>query len=170
MAEEIRLALETGRLLNQQKLWVVTADSCTGGLLGHLITNVAGSSGYYLGGLIAYSNAAKERWLGVAPATIETYGAVSEETVLEMARGARAAFSDQLDPDRVIGIAISGIAGPGGGTPEKPVGTVWIGLSACEKDTAECFHFKGIRASVKNQSALQALKMLNACLSHSKTG
>ena len=170
MPEEIQLALETGRLLKQQKLWMATAESCTGGLLGHLITSVAGSSGYYLGGMITYSNAAKERWLGVAHETIEIYGAVSKETVLAMARGARAAFSEQLNLERIIGIAISGIAGPGGGTPEKPVGTVWIGICAFEKDTAERFHFEGSRSSVKNQSVHQALEMLIDYLSLKKTG
>lgn len=118
-------ALESivGKLLLDNKLTVCTAESCTGGLVGHLLTNIAGSSAYVLGGVIAYSNMVKQHVLGVAEATLIQYGAVSEQTAGEMALGAL----------RVIGadiaVSITGIAGPGGGTPEKPVGLTYIGLA-----------------------------------------
>ena len=118
-----------GIMLAEKNLMLATAESCTGGLLGNLITNNPGSSDYYLGGMVTYANAAKERFLGVENSTLETHGAVSRETVLEMADGVRQAFAD-LSTKAIVGIAVSGIAGPSGGSAEKPVGTVWIGLSA----------------------------------------
>lgn len=143
-----------GSLLRESNLTLATAESCTGGLLGHLITNVPGSSDYYMGGMVTYSNDAKERLLGVNPETLESHGAVSRETVLEMAQGARLAF------DAELGISISGVAGPAGGTPEKPVGLVWIGLSATRYARAWEHHFPGNRLEVKQQSALAALQHL----------
>lgn len=112
-----------GRALLEGGQTLAVAESCTGGLIGHRLTDVAGSSAYFLLGVVAYSNAAKERMLGVSPATLEAYGAVSEQTVEEMARGVRERGGASL------GLATSGIAGPGGGTPEKPVGTVCVGLA-----------------------------------------
>jgi PncC family amidohydrolase len=135
-------------------LWLATAESCTGGLISHLITNVAGSSTYYLGGVTAYSNEAKVRLLGVRQETLEQHGAVSEETVLEMARGIRKA----MEAD--IGISVSGIAGPAGGTPDKPLGTVWIGLSSPRDEYARHFLWSGDRLAVKEQSAQAAMKMV----------
>jgi nicotinamide-nucleotide amidase len=111
-----------GRLLRERRMTIATAESCTGGLIGHRLTDVPGSSEYYLLGTIVYSNQAKVELLSVSPATLEAHGAVSEQTVLEMARGVRRVAGSS------IGIATSGIAGPGGGTPEKPVGTVWVAL------------------------------------------
>jgi PncC family amidohydrolase len=143
-----------GELLLPHGLWLATAESCTGGLIGHLITNVAGSSAYYLGGVTAYSNQAKVRLLGVRKETLEQHGAVSEETVLEMARGVRKAMGAD------IGISVSGIAGPTGGTPDKPVGTVWIGLSSARDVYARHFLWSGDRLAVKEQSAQAALKMV----------
>jgi PncC family amidohydrolase len=164
MPNDTHLSRQVGQLLNQHNLWLATAESCTGGLLGHLITAVSGSSSYYLGGFITYSNEAKQCLLGVASETLAFYGAVSSQTVREMARGARDAFGAQPGRENIVAISISGIAGPGGGTPEKPVGTVWIGLSAGEEDSSACFHFAGGRQSIKRQSAHQALEMLAAWL------
>jgi nicotinamide-nucleotide amidase len=113
-----------GRLLRGSGLSLAVAESCTGGLIGHRITDVPGSSEYFRLGVVAYENDMKVRTLGVAPGTLERHGAVSEETVREMARGVRAVSGAD------VGIATSGIAGPGGGTGEKPVGTVCIGLSS----------------------------------------
>jgi len=143
-----------GEILMQRELTLAAAESCTGGLVSHRITNVPGSSGYFLGGVIAYSNATKKSVLGVQAETIERIGAVSKETVLEMALGVRQA----LHAD--IGIAVSGIAGPGGGTAEKPVGCTWIGLSASGVDSASQHIWSGGRLAVKEQSAQAVLQML----------
>jgi PncC family amidohydrolase len=148
-SKEIRL----GRLLIENGLWLAVAESCTGGMLGHLITNVPGSSSYFKGGVIAYANEIKMGILGVTTETLDSYGAVSEQTVLEMAKGVRAA----LEAD--IGLSVSGIAGPDGGTEAKPVGTVWIGLSTPKLEQAEMFLFSGDRQSIKEQSAQSAIAM-----------
>jgi PncC family amidohydrolase len=153
-----------GSLLQAQGRCLATAESCSGGLLAHLITNVPGSSDYYLGGFITYSNEAKQRFLGVRPETLTAFGAVSRETVLEMARGARAAFSHVQPMEKLVGLATSGIAGPGGGTAQKPVGTVWVGFSSVEIEDAQFYHFSGTREEIKLQTALKALEMLKAYL------
>lgn len=114
------LEVVVGNILREKKLTLAVAESCTGGYVSHLITSVAGSSDYFLGGMIAYANEIKIKHLGVDPSTLEKHGAVSEETVSEMANGVLKKFGAS------IGLATSGIAGPGGGTPEKPVGTIWI--------------------------------------------
>lgn len=116
-----------GDLLREKKLTISTAESCTGGYVSHLFTSVAGSSDYFKGGIIAYHNEIKTGQLGVKPEDIETYGAVSEHTVKKMAEAVRIKLNTS------IGVAASGIAGPGGGTEEKPVGTVWISYSDAEK-------------------------------------
>jgi PncC family amidohydrolase len=143
-----------GELLRRRGLRLAVAESCTGGLIGHRITNVPGASTYYMGSVTAYAYEAKVRLLGVRWETLETYGAVSQETVLEMARGVRNALAAD------IGVSVSGIAGPGGGTPEKPVGTTWIGLSAAGVDEAWCHVWKGDRLAVKSKSAEAALRIL----------
>jgi nicotinamide-nucleotide amidase len=117
------LEVAVGNLLKEKKLSLAVAESCTGGYLSHLITSVPGSSAYFLGSIIPYDYEIKMRQLGVKPETLETHGAVSEPTIIEMASLVRA----KLNTD--IGVATSGIAGPGGETPEKPVGTVWIAYS-----------------------------------------
>ncbi len=117
------LEVAVGKKLLDKKLSIAVAESCTGGYLSHLITSVPGSSSYFLGSIIPYDYAIKMRQLGVKPETLEQYGAVSEETIREMANLVRAKFNTD------IGVATSGIAGPGGATPEKPVGTVWIAYS-----------------------------------------
>jgi PncC family amidohydrolase len=139
-------------LMISRGLKLATAESCTGGLVGHRITNVAGSSDYYLGGAIAYAYEAKEIMLGVNKDTLLEFGAVSQETVLEMACGIR----NRLNSD--LSVAISGIAGPGGGLPHKPVGTVWFGFCAPQGVWARIFLFPGDREEVKAASAETALQ------------
>lgn len=148
------LEVQLGDLLRQRGQRLAAAESCTGGLLGHRITNVPGSSTYYMGSITAYAYEAKVRLLGVHWETLEKYGAVSKETVIEMACGVRRALAAD------IGVSVSGIAGPGGGTPEKPVGLVWIGLSAPGLDEAWRYLWKGDRLQIKEQSAEQALILL----------
>jgi nicotinamide-nucleotide amidase len=131
--------------------WLSTAESCTGGLIASELTNVSGSSDWYVGGVVAYSNSIKESLLDVPTETLARFGAVSEEVVLSMAQGAAARFKTQC------ALAVSGIAGPTGGTPEKPVGTVWIGWAVDGNSSAKLFHFTGNRLSVKRQSVLAAL-------------
>lgn len=154
------LEIQMGPLLRQDNLKLAAAESCTGGLIGHRVTNVPGSSDYYLGSIIAYSYEAKERLLGVKHETLLTYGAVSQETVLEMARGVRAVFSPDFPIENIIGISVSGIAGPGGGMPGKPVGLVWIGLSAAGLEKAYRFLWTGDRLKNKELSAEAALQLL----------
>lgn len=161
LAEDERLEVVVGNLLRREGLRLAVAESCTGGLVGHLITNVPGSSTYYMGSVTAYAYEAKVRLLGVRWGTLEKYGAVSKETALEMACGVRRALAAD------IGVAVSGIAGPGGGTPEKPVGLVWIGLSAASVDEAWKFVWPGDRLAVKEQSAEAALRLLVDYLSES---
>lgn len=137
------------------------AESCTGGLISHRVTNVAGSSEYYVGGVNAYSNEVKQNVLGVSPEIISQYGAVSEQTVRAMAYGVQ----NLLHSD--VALSVSGIAGPAGGTPQKPVGTVWIGLMVKSEIKAACFYFSGDRIAIKHQSAETALWMLYQALQSS---
>jgi PncC family amidohydrolase len=148
------IEISIGELLRSRALRLATAESCTGGLIGHRLTDIPGSSDYFLGGVIAYANAVKIKALGVNAQTLEEHGAVSRETVLEMASGVRQALASD------IGLAVSGIAGPGGGTTEKPVGLVWIGLSAPLVEVARRCMFTGERLSVKEQAAQAAIEML----------
>ena len=148
------LEVQIGYLLQKRALKLAFAESCTGGLIGHRITDVPGSSEYFLGGVVAYAYEAKVALLGVSWDTLNTKGAVSEETVLEMARGARRIFNTD------IAVSVTGIAGPGGGTLEKPVGTTWIGLVAFEGEWAKLFRFSGDREQNKISSANAALQML----------
>jgi nicotinamide-nucleotide amidase len=112
-----------GRMLREQSKTLAVAESCTGGLVVDRLTDVAGSSDYLLGGIVAYSNAAKEQFLDVSPHLLATHGAVSRAVATAMARGVRERFGAS------IGLSATGVAGPGGGTPEKPVGTVWIAFA-----------------------------------------
>lgn len=154
---EKRIAL----LLRQRNLKLVLAESCTGGLISHRVTNIPGSSEYYLGGVICYADSAKKMLLGVKAETLQNHGAVSREAVIEMARGVRKLFSLQgYPPEEIIGVSISGIAGPGGGSEEKPVGLVWIGLSAQDGDRAWKFHREGNRLENKENFSDQALQLL----------
>jgi PncC family amidohydrolase len=157
MAEPLEVTV--GKLLERRAWHLAVAESCTGGLIAHTLTNVSGSSAYFLGGMTTYANEAKQRLLGVRRETLEQHGAVSQETVLEMAGGVRQAFGAE------VGLSVSGIAGPSGGTPEKPIGTVWIGLSAGDYLRAQHFHFQGDRLQVKRQAAQKALELLVVYLS-----
>ena len=148
------LEFEIGVLLRARGLKLATAESCTGGLIADRITDVPGSSEYFLGGIVAYAYEAKVALLNVSWDTLKAYGAVSRETVLEMARGGR----DALRAD--VAISVSGIAGPGGGLPNKPVGTTWIGLSSRDKEQADLRLFKGDRLEIKARAADAALEIL----------
>ena len=155
------LEVQIGPLLRSSGLKLVLAESCTGGLVGHRITNVPGSSDYYLGSITAYAYEAKERLLGVNHDTLIVYGAVSRETAIEMARGVRQALAPDFGIEHVIGVSVTGIAGPGGGMPAKPVGLVWIGLSTPMGDWAWSNIWPGNRDQNKADSAEQALKIIH---------
>jgi PncC family amidohydrolase len=142
------------KILPERDQKVAFAESCTGGLIGHRITNLPGSSEYYLGSITAYAYEAKVHWLDVSWDTLEAYGAVSREVVLEMAQGVRKALKAD------IGLSVSGIAGPGGGLPDKPVGTIWIGLATAEGNWSRHFCWDGDRLQNKNYSADAVLQML----------
>jgi PncC family amidohydrolase len=143
-----------GDILRALNLKLVVAESCTGGLISSRITDVPGSSEYFLGGIVSYAYELKVTLLGVRWDTLNTYGAVSRAAVLEMAHGVR----KRLNAD--IAISVSGIAGPGGGLPEKPVGTTWVGLAASDGEWAKLFQFSGSREENKSASATAALEML----------
>lgn len=153
--------IELGELLSRSHLSISVAESFTGGMIAHVITNAPGSSRYFQGGVVAYANEVKMDVLGVSLQTIIDYGAVSRETVLEMARGVRLALKTD------IGISSSGIAGPDGGSLEKPVGTAWIGLSAPHKERAEKFLFSGDRFQIKEQATQTAIQRLIEFLAES---
>ena len=147
-----------GQLLNANNLSLSTAESCTGGLVGHRLTNVSGSSDYYLGGIISYSNSVKENNLGVAIETLNKHGAVSYETAIKMAENVRS----KLDSD--LGLAITGIAGPSGGTDEKPVGLTYVALANGKDTIVKEFRFLIDRILNKNASCQAALNMLRLYL------
>jgi len=147
-----------GQLLNANNLSISTAESCTGGLVGHRLTNVSGSSDYYHGGIISYSNSVKENNLGVAIETLNKHGAVSYETAIEMAENVRS----KLDSD--LGLAITGIAGPRGGTDEKPVGLTYIALANGKDTMVKEFRFLTERILNKNASCQAALNMVRLYL------
>jgi PncC family amidohydrolase len=143
-----------GGLLRERGLTLALAESCTGGLVANRVTDVPGASAYFVGGVVAYAYEAKVGLLQVSWDTLRAHGAVSRETVIEMARGARMALGADL------AISISGIAGPGGGLPGKPVGTTWIGLSTTEGDWARQYVWDGDRAQNKTYSADAAFQFL----------
>ncbi len=143
-----------GRLLADHKATLATAESCTGGYLGHRITSVSGSSSYYLGGVVAYSNEVKIRELGVKKEIIEQFGAVSEETARAMAEGVRARWGADY------GLSVTGVAGPEGGTPEKPVGLVFVGLADKTGSWVRKYSFPGDRMVNKEWSSQMAMDLL----------
>lgn len=147
-----------GDLLRSQGLTLALSESCTGGLLGDRITNVSGSSDYFQGAIVAYASDVKRELLGVREQTLVRHGAVSEETAREMAQGARRVIGADL------GVSITGIAGPTGGTPQKPVGLVYIGLAAPDGEWAERHVWEGDRRQNKAQSAEAALDLLRRYL------
>lgn len=154
------LAAEVGQALRRRGWVLATAESCTGGWIAQVATAIAGSSEWFERGFVTYSNAAKQEMLGVREETLMQHGAVSEDTVREMAAGALAASRAQ------VAVAVSGIAGPGGGTAEKPVGTVWIAwaspvgsdVSADVGVVATRYHFGGDRHAIRAQTVQQALQ------------
>ena len=146
--------------LRNKNLTIATAESCTGGLIAKLITDVAGSSEIFLGGIVSYSNDMKSKWLGVKKNTLINFGAVSEETISEMLDGII------NETGAHIGVAVSGIAGPGGGTTDKPVGTVFIGVLFKEKKIVEKCLFQGSREEVRNRSADKILEMIQEIINY----
>jgi len=153
-----RVERVVGRLLRERGLTMAVAESCTGGLIGDRLTDVPGSSQYFTGGAIVYSNAAKAAVLGVKKQTLEKWGAVSEQAVREMAAGVCRRFGTQ------VGVAVSGIAGPDGGSKAKPVGLVYICVMAGKRVMVERHLFRGGRRAVKEQSAGAALQLCRRLL------
>lgn len=143
-------------LLRARGLTCATAESCTGGGVGAALTAVPGSSAVFLGGVVSYANAVKRDVLGVSAATLDTVGAVSPETAAQMADGARRLTKADL------AVSVTGIAGPGGGSAEKPVGLVWFGLATPDGTRTERAIFAGDRASVRAKAVTHALGMLTA--------
>lgn len=165
-AELFHLSAEVGALLLQTKRRLVTAESCTGGWIGKILTDVPASSGWYLGGAVVYSNDLKQSLLGVSSATLSAHGAVSEATAREMALGALKALGGE------VAVSVTGIAGPKGGQPDKPVGTVWFAWAW--RDGASLEHrvaveqFSGDRESVRRQTVARAFTGLLRYLSDSR--
>jgi nicotinamide-nucleotide amidase len=152
------LAEDVSKLLKEQNLRIATAESCTGGMIASIITKLAGSSQIFPGSIISYSNEIKHQLLKVKDETLEKYGAVSAECVEEMLEGIKINFGTET------GIAVSGIAGPDGGTKEKPVGTVFIGIYLNGKRRIETFRFPGNRQSVRKRTVAKALQILRLML------
>jgi nicotinamide-nucleotide amidase len=152
------LAVQVGECLLQRGLFLTAAESCTGGWICQEITSVPGSSAWFDRGHITYTNTAKQQMLGVKITTLERHGAVSGEVVLEMARGAL------MNSEAQVAVAVSGVAGPGGGSEEKPVGTVWIGWAMRDRNgeekcaEAEAFLYTGDRHAVRAQTVADALQ------------
>lgn len=153
-----RLEEITGNLLLKKGLSLAIAESCTGGKISELITSVPGASQYYKGSITAYSNDIKTTQLGVSPGTIKKYGAVSRETAHEMASGVLKRFNSD------ISIAVTGIAGPGGGTEKKPVGTTWIAVASRNKITSQIYHFGEHRGRNIQRASVTALFMLKTAI------
>lgn len=152
--DDVDLAAAVGAELARRGLTLALAESCTGGLLGKRLTDVPGASAYFVGGIVSYSNDAKEQLLGVRRETLVMHGAVSKETALEMAEGARRV----IEADHAL--AVTGIAGPGGGTPEKPVGTVWVAMAGPDLSDARRLLLHGDREEIRERSAQAALSLL----------
>lgn len=148
------LSKQLGETLRERGLTLAVAESCTGGWIAKVVTDTAGSSGWFAGGLVTYSNDLKTKLLGVPRQMLESSGAVSEEVVHAMAEGACKAISAD------IAIAVSGVAGPEGGTPDKPVGTVWFAWRWPDGRQAEIRQFSGDRESIRRQAVVYALRQL----------
>lgn len=155
---DFKLLNEVTTFLQQEKLVVATAESCTGGLLANLLTDISGSSMYFDRGIISYSNTAKQELLDVKAETLKSHGAVSAEVASEMALGVK--NRSQVD----IGISTTGIAGPTGGNTKKPVGLVYIGLVQGTEILVKEFHFKGDRREIKESTCNAALILLKQIL------
>lgn len=156
--EERGLEAVIGDLLRERGWTLAVSESCTGGLVGHRITNVPGSSDYYRGSITAYANPIKAQLLDVPQSTLEAHGAVSAETARAMARGVRRAFGAD------VGLSVTGIAGPGGGTDEKPVGLTYVGLSTPDGEVVERHVWPGDRVANKRASAEAVLDLLRRYL------
>lgn len=156
--EEVTLEKAVVDLLDANGLTISTAESCTGGMLGARLVNVPGASKVYKTGFVTYSNKAKRKLLGVKKETLEKYGAVSEQTAVEMAKGC--AFAGKAD----VTVSVTGIAGPDGGTPEKPVGLVYIGCCVCGTTVVKKFQFIGNRAKIRESSVSAALTLVRECI------
>ncbi len=148
------MASVVGTLLTEKHLTLSVAESCTGGLISHMITSVAGSSAFYLGGVTSYANSMKESFLGVEPSLLEQVGAVSAEVAEMMAKG----ICEKSHSD--ISLSVTGIAGPGGGSMEKPVGTVYIGFATPEETSVQRFSFTGNRYEIQHLTAQTALNLV----------
>ena len=160
-AELAGLADNLGARLRAAHERLVTAESCTGGWIAKAVTDIAGSSDWFDCGMAAYSYEAKQALLGVRPQTLEEHGAVSRETVIEMVSGAL------VNSGASVAVAVTGIAGPGGGSADKPVGTVWIGWKRRGGYArAEVFHFDGDREAVRRQTVAAALRGLDDLVAH----
>ena len=151
---DTQLVKSIAQQLLKYNLTIATAESCTGGLLSHLLTNVPGSSHYFQHGIITYSNSAKQHYLDVPEMVLEEYGAVSQQTAHAMAVGIR----DRAEVD--IGLSTTGIAGPGGGTEIKPVGLVYVGIATRKTVEVKQFQFKGSRLYNKKRTCSEALQLL----------
>ncbi len=161
MSDDSALAVSLGQLLTARKWQITTEESCTGGGIANVITSVAGSSAWFEQGFITYSNSAKQQQLGVATALLIKHGAVSEAVVKAMATGACKKANAN------VAIAVSGVAGPGGGSADKPVGTVWLAWAIQDAGTvAKCYQFKGGRDAVRAQAVTRAIDELNKALSN----
>jgi nicotinamide-nucleotide amidase len=156
--DDVSLQEVLGNVLSDRRLSISTAESCTGGNIARMITSVPGSSGYFKGAIIAYSNAVKTKELGVPPETIAHHGAVSREVVERMASGSMERFGTDTS------IAVSGIAGPDGGTEDKPVGTVWIAVGHGKKIVSTMFRFGGDRSRIIDQSSIMGMGLLRKLL------
>jgi nicotinamide-nucleotide amidase len=152
------LAAVVGGLLREQGFTLAVAESCTGGLLAKRLTDAAGASDFFIAGFVPYADSAKQRFVGVQAETLARHGAVSEQTVSELVEGARIAAGADC------ALAVTGIAGPGGGTPDKPVGTVWIAAAAGDRVEARRLQFAGDRAEIRARSAQAALALLRRIL------
>ena len=151
----LALAQRLGASLLQSGMTLVTAESCTGGGIAHLVTSVAGSSQWFERGFVTYSNKAKQDLLGVSSDMLERYGAVSKEVAAAMAVGAL------HNSHAAVAVSVTGIAGPDGGSPEKPVGTVWFSWAGRDGETRTAqAHFQGDREQVRNQATLMAVQGL----------
>jgi nicotinamide-nucleotide amidase len=162
--EDIALAQVIGKMLLRSKHTMATAESCTGGYIAHLITSVAGSSAWFRGTVVSYANEVKENVLGVQKATLQTVGAVSEDTVKQMVNG----VIQKMNADYAV--ATSGIMGPEGGTNEKPVGTVWVAAGSRSRTVAAKFHFRYDRARNIEMSAHYALNLLRKLVAEEENG
>ena len=152
--EDMPLAQILGKKLLEKGMTVASAESCTGGNIAHEITRIAGSSSYFKGSVVSYANEVKINVLNVSSADIDVHGVVSEPVVQQMVNGVCKAMNTDC------AISTSGIAGPGGAEPGKPVGTVWIAAKAADKVVSQCFHFPGDRERVINRATNEGIKLL----------